>query len=179
MNRTLDPALTPGPDPAIAPDLAATPAVSVIIPTLNRPALLLAAVRSVLAQTFPSLEVIVVVDGPDTATAAALASLEDPRLRVMVHAENQGAAASRSHGLAVANGDWVAYLDDDDVWMPTKLEQQLAIATNPPTAGQSLAVSRRCATTTTAKFGPAACPLSVNPFPNIYLCAIASSKARA
>lgn len=108
------------------------PIVSVIIPTFKRCKLLLAAVQSVLNQTLKSLEIIVVIDGPDAETAAALSQLQDPRLKVIMHRHNQGGAASRSHGIEVARGQWIALLDDDDTWMPTKLERQWAIAQASP-----------------------------------------------
>lgn len=108
------------------------PIVSVVIPTLNRPQLLLGAIQSVLDQTFQALEVVVVVDGPDDATRAALATLVDPRLTIVQHEVNQGGASSRVSGIAAAQGDWIAHLDDDDIWRPTKLERQLAVAQASP-----------------------------------------------
>lgn len=106
----------------------AVPVVSVVIPTLNRPALVCHAVQTVLQQTFQDLEVIVVVDGHDPATLAALAAFDDGRLRVLVNAQNQGCARSRIRGIAAARGEWIAHLDDDDAWKPRKLEKQLAVA---------------------------------------------------
>ncbi len=84
------------------------------------------AVASVLAQTCRDIEVIVVVDGPDPATATALAAITDPRLRVEVNPTSLGAGAARNAGIATASGQWVAFLDDDDVWLPTKLVRQVA-----------------------------------------------------
>lgn len=104
------------------------PLVSVVIPTRNRPALVVAAVHSVLAQTMGDLEVVVVIDGPDPATAAALAAVDDPRLRVIANPQSQGAALARNTGVDASAGRWIAFLDDDDEWYPNKLEKQLAIA---------------------------------------------------
>ncbi|MGK7910782.1 MAG: glycosyltransferase family 2 protein [Synechococcus sp.] len=105
-----------------------TPEVSVLIPTRNRPELVKRAIASVQAQTFTNFEIVVTIDGPDPATEEALASLDESRLRWIVHPENRGLPAARSTGIQNAFGEWVAYLDDDDEWMPNKLERQLAVA---------------------------------------------------
>ena len=104
------------------------PDVSVVIPTRNRPALVLRAVRSALAQTHRGLEVVVVVDGPDDATAAALRDLGDPRVRTVPLPERGGAPNARNQGVLAARGAWVALLDDDDEWLPGKIEAQLRMA---------------------------------------------------
>lgn len=103
-------------------------AVSVVIPTLRRPQLLLRALRSVFSQTFEELEVIVVVDGPDADTVAALSSVTDARLRFIPLEASQTAAGARNIGVAAARGEWIAFLDDDDEWHPRKLERQLVAA---------------------------------------------------
>lgn len=102
--------------------------ISTIIPTQNRPILLLRAVASVLAQTFPALEVIVVIDGPNPVTSQKLSSIEDPRVRVIQLSVGKGGARARNDGVSQARGEWIAFLDDDDEWLPTKLEKQLQIA---------------------------------------------------
>ncbi len=107
-----------------------SPLVSVIIPTLHRPTLLLRALVSVFRQTWQELEVIVVVDGPDPATVAALETIDDPRLRVIVNRRSLTAAGARNLGMDQAKGDWIAFLDDDDEWLPEKLAKQLAHAAN-------------------------------------------------
>ena len=104
------------------------PTVSVIIPTTRRPDLVGRAVRSVLAQTMADLEVIVVVDGPNPETIATLSGIEDKRLRVLQNAHPAGAGAARNLGAAQGQGAWLAFLDDDDEWLPEKLERQLAFA---------------------------------------------------
>src|SRR6185369_15668619 len=114
--------------------MSTPPDVSVVIPTLNRPDLAVRAVHSALAQTHAALEVIVVVDGPDPATEAALAQVADPRLRVLVLAERGKAPNARNQGALAAAGRWTALLDDDDEWLPTKIETQLRLAA---TAGKA------------------------------------------
>ncbi|MEV0716024.1 glycosyltransferase family 2 protein [Asanoa sp. NPDC050611] len=105
--------------------MPAIPEVSVVIPTRGRPDLVTRAVRGVLAQTFDNLEVIVVVDGPDEATVAALGGLADPRVRTIVLPSSGGAPNARNTGVAAAQGAFVAMLDDDDEWLPEKLAVQL------------------------------------------------------
>jgi glycosyltransferase involved in cell wall biosynthesis len=102
--------------------------VSVVIPTLGRPKPLLRALRSVFAQTYRDLEVLVVVDRPDANTDAILRTIDDPRMRVVVNPRPLNAAAARNLGVDHATGAWVAFLDDDDEWLPGKIEQQLAFA---------------------------------------------------
>jgi GT2 family glycosyltransferase len=102
------------------------PAASVVIPTRGRPSLVRRAVTSALAQTAPSLEVIVVLDGPDGATDAAVEQVGDERVRVVALPRRAGPGAARNAGVAAARGEVVAFLDDDDEWRPEKLAAQLA-----------------------------------------------------
>lgn len=104
------------------------PEISVLIPTRNRPELVKRAIASVQAQTFTNYEIVVTIDGPDSATEEALALLGEPRLRWIVHPENRGLPSARLTGIENAQAEWIAYLDDDDEWMPEKLEKQLAVA---------------------------------------------------
>jgi glycosyltransferase involved in cell wall biosynthesis len=104
------------------------PLVSVVIPTRDRPKLVSRAIRSALNQTYREIELIVVVDGPDPATVAAVRSIEDPRLQFIVNPRSLTAAGARNVGAAHATGDWLAFLDDDDEWLPNKLERQITFA---------------------------------------------------
>jgi glycosyltransferase involved in cell wall biosynthesis len=104
--------------------------VSVVIPTRNRPDLLIRAVKSALAQTYSNLEVVVVIDGPDRATEAALEALADPRVTIVPLLQNVGGSEARNIGARTAKGEWIALLDDDDEWLATKLERQFAALTN-------------------------------------------------
>jgi glycosyltransferase involved in cell wall biosynthesis len=104
------------------------PEVSVVIPTRNRPELVVRAVRSALAQTLREIEVVVVIDGPDEATTEALRGVGDERIRPIELPASGGAPAARNEGVTAAHAEWVAFLDDDDEWLPEKLVTQLARA---------------------------------------------------
>ncbi len=102
--------------------------ISVVIPTRNRPAVVAHAVRSALNQTYPDIEVVVVIDGADDGTVQALHEIEDSRLRVVALPNNVGGSEARNIGAREARGEWVALLDDDDEWMSDKLEKQIVVA---------------------------------------------------
>lgn len=101
-----------------------TPTVSVIIPTYNRAPLVAEAVASVLAQTWTDYELLVVDDGSTDATLEVLAPFRD-RLRLLQQPENRGVSAARNRGAQEARGEWLAFLDSDDLWLPAKLARQL------------------------------------------------------
>jgi len=105
-----------------------TPVVSVVIPTRNRPDMVCHAVETVLAQTYSDLEIVVVVDGPDETTVNALHAIGDSRIRVVALENNVGGAEARNVGVRNSRGQWVALLDDDDEWLPLKLEYQMKAA---------------------------------------------------
>lgn len=98
------------------------------MPTFHRPDLVIRAVRSAAAQTLSAIEIIVIVDSRDDATARRLGEIADPRLRVILPTRHLGNADARNAGVAEAKGRWTALLDDDDTWLPVKLERQLATA---------------------------------------------------
>lgn len=104
------------------------PKVSAIIPTRNRPELVCKAVRSVLGQSIGDVEAIVVIDGPDEASQRALEQITDPRLRVIALQQSVGGSEARNTGARAATSRWIALLDDDDEWLPNKLELQLPAA---------------------------------------------------
>lgn len=108
--------------------------VSVITPTYNRAHLVREAIDSVLAQTFTEFELIVVDDGSTDGTPAVLAQITDDRVKV-IRRENGGASAARNTGLAAAKGKWIAFLDSDDLFLPHRLELQMAQAEKAPNAG--------------------------------------------
>lgn len=110
------------------------PLVSVIIPTYNQPEFLVEAVDSVLAQTYPHVEVIVVDDGSRDHTAQVVADRYGERVRY-IYQENAGTAAARNTGIEAATGELIALLDHDDRWLPQKLERQVPYFANHPEAG--------------------------------------------
>lgn len=124
-----------------APQVAvahATALASVVIPTFNRARAVCRAIDSVLAQTYPSIEIVVVDDGSTDATARTLAERygSDPRVRCIVQ-DNAGAACARNAGFARARGAYVALLDSDDAWRPWKLELQVKIMEAFPELGMT------------------------------------------
>ncbi len=106
--------------------------------------------RSVLAQTCSEVECLVVDNGSSDGTAEALRALGDERLVVLVLDQPLGAAKARNVGIAAARTPWVAFLDNDDLWAPTKLELQLKALTRYPSA-------RWCATGCAYVGGDLAC----------------------
>ena len=122
-----------------AAPVRSTPVVSVIIPTTRRHDLVQRAIRSVIGQTIANFEIIVVVDGPNPETEAALAAISDERLRVLVNQRSCGPGSARNRGAASASGAWLAFLDDDDEFLPDMLERMLAVA-----AGRTVMLCCRC-----------------------------------
>ena len=106
----------------------AQPIVSVVIPTRGRPKLVVRAVETALCQTFRDLEVIVVLDGSDPQTQQALRAMDDPRLRILPLDQPKGGSEARNAGVRHAAGSWIAFLDDDDEWLPEKIAKQMAVA---------------------------------------------------
>jgi glycosyltransferase involved in cell wall biosynthesis len=103
-----------------------SPAVSIIVPTYNRLEYLPAAIQSVFAQSFTQWELIIADDGSNADTRAYLQSLDDPRVKViwLVHTGRPSVVSNAA--LREARGEYVAFLDSDDLWLPRKLELQLA-----------------------------------------------------
>jgi GT2 family glycosyltransferase len=93
-----------------------TPAVSIILPAYNRRHVIGRAIDSVVAQSFQDWELIVVDDGSTDGTDEVM-DRSDPRIR-LIHQSNRGAAAARNHGIAEARGQFIAFLDSDDEWLP-------------------------------------------------------------
>jgi Glycosyl transferase family 2 len=102
--------------------------VSVVIPTRDRAGLLGTTLRSVLWQDDVDLEVIVVDDGSTDATPEVVAAAADSRVTLVRRDEPHGLAAARNLGAGLASGEWVGFVDDDDVWGPDKLALQFAAA---------------------------------------------------
>jgi glycosyltransferase involved in cell wall biosynthesis len=106
------------------------PVVSVIIPAYQHGHCIVEAVESVMAQTFQDFEVIVINDGCTDNTEEVLRPFVEKKLIRYFHQENQGISATRNRGLSLALGEFVAFLDDDDVWPQDKLEWQLDVLQN-------------------------------------------------
>ena len=100
--------------------------VSAIVTTYNRPTLARRAIASVLNQTYVPLEIVVVEDGSESGLADWIEKLAVENIRYVRHDKNRGLAAARNTGLEMANGAYVAYIDDDDEWLPSKLARQVA-----------------------------------------------------
>ena len=98
--------------------------ISVVIPTCNRPDKIKKAIRSVLNQTFQDFEVVVVDDGIKARAEEAVKSFADPRIKYIQHEKNKGGSAARNTGIKNSQADWIAFLDDDDEWLPEKLARQ-------------------------------------------------------
>jgi glycosyltransferase involved in cell wall biosynthesis len=109
--------------------------VSVVIPTYNRQALGERALRSARSQEVDSMEVVVVDDSSDPPFALPADLACDPQVRLVRHDKNQGAGRARDTGVAVARGDWIAFLDSDDYWLPGTLRPRLEFAERAFAAG--------------------------------------------
>jgi glycosyltransferase involved in cell wall biosynthesis len=109
-----------------------SPDVSVVVPTHNRMGLLPLTLHTALWQHGVDIEVIVVDDGSTDDTLRVIRGLGDDRVRVVHHEVSRGVSSARNHGIDDAQGRWIAFLDDDDLWAPDKLVSQLRVhgATN-------------------------------------------------
>lgn len=99
--------------------------ISVILPTYNRATSLRWAIDSVLCQTWGDFELIVVDDGSTDHTHEVVERVEDERLRFISYPEQRGASAARNEGINISRGDFIAFQDSDDEWLPEKLERQM------------------------------------------------------
>jgi glycosyltransferase involved in cell wall biosynthesis len=108
------------------------PAISVVIPTYNRAHAIGEAIGSALAQTFPEFEVLVVDDGSTDDTETVVRAFDDSRLRYIRMDKNSGASAARNRGVAETKGEYIAFLDSDDRWHPSKLRKQIDVFRRAP-----------------------------------------------
>jgi glycosyltransferase involved in cell wall biosynthesis len=109
------------------------PKISVVIPCHNSEKIVPDAINSVLKQSERDFELIMVDDGSTDGTAAVIESINDPRVK-LVRQENKGASAARNTGINAARGDYVAFLDHDDLWLPTFLEKTVTLLDRDPQA---------------------------------------------
>ena len=101
--------------------------VSIIMPAYNAEKTLAQAVASALAQTYKNFELIIIDDRSTDTTSILAHSFSDSRVRVLTNDKNSGAPQSRHNGANCARGQWLAFLDSDDIWAPDKLEKQLQL----------------------------------------------------
>jgi len=106
--------------------------VSVILPTYNRKDLIGKSIQSVLAQSFDKFELIVVDDASTDSTEEVVKGFSDPRVVYLKHLENKGGAAARNTGINTAKGEFIAFQDSDDIWLPEKLAKQMAVFEDSP-----------------------------------------------
>ena len=130
--------------PSVKEQTPKTPLVSVVIPTYNRSAMIGECLESVLGQTYPSFEVIVVDDGSTDGTEDVVRRYPSVRY---VWQRNQERSAARNRGIALAQGRYVAFLDSDDLWLPDKLSDQVAYMEQHPEAGMVHSACRVMAVT--------------------------------
>lgn len=108
------------------------PIISVIIPTYNRGYIINRAIDSVISQTFKNIEIIIVDDNSNDNTKNLIVSYKDSRIRYLKHNINMGAQAARNTGIKNSKGDYIAFLDSDDEFLPNKLELQYNAFCNSP-----------------------------------------------
>jgi glycosyltransferase involved in cell wall biosynthesis len=108
------------------------PAVSIIIPTYNRRYVLSRAIESALKQTYRDFELIVVDDASNDDTKALVEEYHDERILYSRHEINRGAPAARNTGLRIARGEYIAFLDSDNEWLPPRLEKQIELFSHVP-----------------------------------------------
>ncbi|WP_246988392.1 glycosyltransferase family 2 protein [Halorientalis marina] len=102
------------------------PSLSVVIPTYNRPEFLDGAIKSAIHQTHDNLEIVVVDDGSENAYANEIVAQYPEQVRCIVHEENRGLSAARNTGIEQSDGEYIAFLDDDDRWHEGKLAKQVS-----------------------------------------------------
>ena len=117
--------------------------VSIIIPTYNRRDFITIALDSALAQTYKNYEIVIIDDGSSDDTKEALKPYQDS-IRYFYH-DNKGIAPTRNRGIREAKGDYIAFLDSDDYWLPAKLERQVECFSKNSHYGM---VATRCSCTT-------------------------------
>src|SRR6476646_2026610 len=98
--------------------------ISIIIPAFNAQATIEETIASVQNQTFSDFEIIVIDDGSTDDTLRIVQQISDPHLRIFSYS-NGGTSVARNNGISQATGDYIAFLDADDLWTPDKLERQL------------------------------------------------------
>ena len=101
--------------------------ISVIMAAYNAERTISQAIESVLRQTEPGLELVIIDDCSTDRTVDIVRGFQDDRIRLLHNNKNIGAAVTRYYGVKSATGDWIAILDSDDLWQPNKLERQIQV----------------------------------------------------
>lgn len=106
------------------------PLVSIVMPAYNCEKYIIVAINSVIDQTYKNWELLVLDDGSKDNTLKIIEefSLKDSRIKSLPNGKNMGVSATRNRGIEIAGGDWIAFLDSDDMWESSKLEKQLKLA---------------------------------------------------
>lgn len=142
---------------------ARVPRVSVVLPCFNHERWVTEAITSVLEQTMPDFELIVVDDGSRDQSLVVVSQSGDPRLRVLALGENRGGAAALNVGIGQARAELVAVLNSDDAWEPSKLERQLAVLELHPELGAVFTSARLV-----DEFGSALDPAATPPWHDVF-----------
>lgn len=108
--------------------------VSVVMPAFNASLFISEAIRSVLSQTYSNLELIIIDDCSTDNTVKIVETFTDPRIRLIRNSKNSGISVSRNKGINSAKGEWIAFLDSDDIWREEKIEKQLLLYEESPEA---------------------------------------------
>lgn len=114
--------------------------VSVIIPVYKAEKYIAATIRSVLEQTYKNFEILIIDDGSPDRSMEICQQFADPRIRI-IRQPNGGVAAARNHGIRLAQGDYIAFLDADDLWLPTKIAKHVDHLESDPDVGVSYSYS--------------------------------------
>lgn len=112
--------------------------VSIILPTYNRASMVMESIRSVLEQSYSNFELIIVDDGSEDETGALVASIPDPRIQYHYLPHTGYTSRLKNFALQRATGEYIAFIDSDDMWKPGKLERQIALLNENPSIGFSI-----------------------------------------
>jgi glycosyltransferase domain-containing protein len=116
-------------------NMSKLPLISVVVPTHNRPEFLEKTLKSILSQSYKNLEIIIVSNGINKQNLKTALKFQDARIRYYEQDNSGGPASPRNHGIKKSNGKYVAFCDDDDLWMPDKIEKQVFILEKNPKYG--------------------------------------------
>lgn len=111
------------------------PYVSIIIPTYNRAYCILDSIKSVLNQTYPYFELLIIDDGSNDNTEEVVCAIDDARVQYFKMQQNSGASAARNYGVSLAKYDYISFQDSDDEWTPDKIEKEMEMMFSGPDVG--------------------------------------------